>query len=192
MKASIWLAAVLLASTLTAAPASASVVRALAFGAMVDTADVIFVGEVVGVESQWVATSSGRAIVTRVTFLVERTLKGEPRLQHTLEFLGGRVGDVELTVPGVPSFSRGDRDVICAHTGRPEVSPIVGMAQGRFRVNRDPTTGESVVTMHDGYVLSDVREIGQPRNLVSASPLKTLTLNELADTIVRTVAGARR
>ena len=38
----------------------------------------------------------------------------------------------------------------------------------------------------------DVREIGQPRMLVSAAPLKTLTLKQLADAIVRTVAGARR
>ena len=168
-----------------AAAVRASVVAPMTFDALVGSADVVFRGTVVHVEPFWTATPSGRAIVTRVTFRVDRPLKGAASHEVALEFLGGRIDDVALQVSGVPQFEVGQVDVICARMGEPRVSPIVGFNQGRFRVNRERTSGRQFVTLHDGWALSSVAEIGKARVRSSATPLASLTLDVFEQSILQ-------
>lgn len=119
------------------------------FDELVAQAETIFFGEVVDQRSSWQENRDGRVIVTRVTFKIFQTLKGREAIQTQLEFLGGTIGDVTMAVEDVPQFRIGDRDILFVNTeGRP-VSPIVGVVHGRFRVVRDPATGQDVVRRHD-------------------------------------------
>ncbi len=174
------------------APAGASVVPPLGFERLVRTAELVFTGEVVDVNARWVDTPTGRAIVTAVTFRVERMLKGDPRVTVTLDFLGGRIGDLTLDVAGVPRFEIGQRAVICARGAGPHVSPIVGFNQGRFRVTRDPRTGRDHVTTHDGWAFATVGQLGQPRPLASAAPVATMTLESFEREILRAAGRGGR
>src|SRR5262245_60377486 len=104
-------------------PLSASAQTPYSFQDLVAEAGLIFTGEVMTVESRWVDSGKGRVIVTAVTFRIERLLKGQAGGETTLEFLGGRIGEVGLTVEGVPRFAVGDRDIVFrVDTERPQVS----------------------------------------------------------------------
>lgn len=176
----------------TAAGAAGSVVPPLPLDKLIASADVVFTGTVVRVETAWTGTRTGRAIVTRVTFRVERALKGEPARDLSLEFLGGRVGDDALEIHGAPQFEVGQRTVIFARMRGPEVSPLAGFNQGRFRVNRDPATGRDYVTTYDGSAFASVAEIGPARRDVSPRPVRTMTLDTFEQEIVRLQRGSRQ
>ena len=163
-----------------AAPTS---VVAPTFDELVARAESVVVARVVATRSTWVDSRAGRAIVTDVTFSIERTLKGPVYAERSLEFLGGTVGDDTLHVTGMPAFHVGDRDVLfIKDSGRP-VSPIVGFMYGRFPIVRDARTGVEMVRTHDGRPLAGVDEVGNPRPPASVSPLRTLSLDEFATAI---------
>jgi hypothetical protein len=160
---------VLLLITIFCGISHALEVPPLPFEVVVRSADVVFRGTVVRVESSWVSTESGPAIVTLVTFRVERTLKGKLGAELSLEFLGGRVGEEVLEVVGAPRFEVGQRDVICAQVDDRYVSPITGFNQGRFRINRDGTSGHEYVTTSSGFPVVNGAADSRTRTL-SLSP----------------------
>jgi len=166
---------VLLGLSRTAAPTS---VVAPTFDELVARAESVFAGRVVALRSTWVDSRAGRAIVTDVTFAIERTVKGPVYAERSLEFLGGTVGDDTLRVSGMPEFHVGDRDVLfVADTGRP-VSPLVGFMYGRFRVLRDSRTGTEMIRTHDGRPLGGVDEVGNRNAPATVAPLRTLSLDD--------------
>ena len=168
----VWLAvaAALVVVGLAGAPRAASVV-APTFDALVARSQVVFVGETLGVQSRWVSTPSGPAIVSVVTFKVVRTLKGELGGQTQLEFLGGTVGEHRMEIPGMPRFRVGDEDVLFVDERGQPVSPVVGFMHGRFRVLEDPGTRRRSVARHNFEPLASVRDIGAatPAPRVSAA-----------------------
>lgn len=173
---------------LTAATAHPTTILAPTFEELVARADEVFLARVVARQSSWVTSRSGRAIVTDVTFAVERTLKGEPRIQRTLEFLGGTVGDDTLAVVGIPEFRVNDRDVLFVRdAGRP-ASPLVGFSYGRFRVVRDATFGGDIIRTFDGRPLASLGDVGNARPPAFFRPARVLFLDEFLreiDTAVR-------
>ncbi len=127
-------AATIVFGMLATTPRAASVI-APTFDAMVTRAQAVFVGQTLDVHSRWVSTSSGRAIVTVVTFKVTRTLKGELGGQTQLEFLGGTVGEYRMEVPGIPRFRVGDEDVLFVdERGQPVSVADIGAAAPAPRV----------------------------------------------------------
>lgn len=183
--------AAVLVLLVTARSGMGSVVPVMTFEQVVTQAQLIFVGTVVRTESEWRTTPEGRAIVTVVTFRVERLHKGASQGEISLEFLGGRVGDVSLEVSGVPRFNVGQEDVICAVTAGPQVSPIAGFNQGRFRINRDVTTGRRYVTTHDGLVITGVQALGR-RELTAKSPSEGMTLEQFEQAISQAMRSTSR
>ena len=167
---------------LSRAAAPTSVV-APTFDELVARAESVFLGRVVALRSTWVDSRAGRAIVTDVTFAIERTVKGTVYAERSLEFLGGTIGDDTLRVSGMPEFHVGDRDVLfVSETGRP-VSPLVGFMYGRFRVVRDARTGTELVRTHDGRPLGSVDEVGNRNAPATVAPLRTLALDDFLGTV---------
>jgi hypothetical protein len=163
---------------LIAASAHSTSVLPPTFDELVARADDVILARVVARQSSWVTSRSGRAIVTDVTFVIERTLKGESRIQRTLEFLGGTVGDVSLAVAGIPEFQVNDRDVLFVRdTGRP-ASPLVGFSYGRFRVVRDATFGTDIIRTFDGRPLASLDDVGNTRPPAFLRPARVLSLDE--------------
>jgi hypothetical protein len=163
---------------LTADSARSTSILAPTFEEIVARADQVVLARVVAHQSSWVTSRSGRAIVTDVTFAIERTLKGQSRVQRTLEFLGGTVGDDTLTVAGMPEFRLNDRDVLFVRdSGRP-ASPLVGFSYGRFRVVRDATFGGDTIRTFDGRPLASLADVGNPRPPALIRPLGVLSLEE--------------
>ena len=153
-----------LAAIALSAGVRATTVVAPTFEALVAQADAIVESEVVDTASRIVAQRDGAPIVTDVYFRVEKVLKGAPASTLILQFLGGQVGDLGFRVDGVPSFSKGDRDVLFAITAAPQVSPIVGMMHGRVRITADAAARQYIVRAFDGTPLRDLRVLGSTAN----------------------------
>jgi len=162
--------------------ARATTVVAPSFEELVAQADVVFEGEVFDTRARVSAERDGSPIVTDVYFRIAKTLKGASAPTIVLQFLGGEVGDVGFKVDGIPTFVRGDRDVIFADTSARVVSPIVGMMHGRVRITADGADRQDIVRLFDGRPLREVAAFGaaaaQP--LLSAKPAMSLGAFESA------------
>lgn len=165
-----------------AASAWPTTIVAPSFQELVARAEQVVVAQVAARRSAWVSSRSGRAIVTDVTFRIERTLKGTVYAERSLEFLGGTVGDDTLEVDGMPEFRVGDRDVLFIRdSGRP-ASPLVGFMYGRFRIVRDRVTGAETVRTHDGRPLASLADVGNGRPPARMAPF-ALSLDEFVRAI---------
>ena len=163
---------------LSASVARATVVEAVTFQELVKSADRIFVGEVISVESFRADVDAGRRIRTRVTFSVNETLRGRG-LAVVLEFLGGTVDDLPQEVLGMPRFLKGERYVVFARDGDRWVNPVVGYTQGLLSVSRDLRDGSFRVLTANGAPLSAVTAIDQPQNRVAATMSIPMPLSAL-------------
>ena len=159
------------------------------FDELVARSQTVFVGQTLDVRSQWVSTSTGRAIVTLVTFKVLRTLKGELGGQTVLEFLGGTVGEYRMEVAGMPKFRVGDEDVLFVDDRGQPVSPVVGFMHGRFRILEDPASGRRSVARYNLEPLASVSDLGAPSVPARVSSARALTLGAFEDEISRAVRG---
>ena len=81
----------------------------MTFAEMASEANLIVRGYVADQRAEWITGEDGTGILTVVTFRIERTLKGDARIQIPLEFLGGTIGDTTLELSHVPTFEVGDR-----------------------------------------------------------------------------------
>jgi hypothetical protein len=161
------------------------------FESLVSSANTIFVGEVMDVRSEWIATRQGRAITTYVTFKVEDVWKGAVGAVTQLEFLGGTMGDTTMEVVGMPTFHEGQRSVLFVHGEVRAASPLVGFWHGRMRVEKDPY-GVDRVRTYDGRSLGNPSEVGAQRtnSLVSVTPMRLADLEGAVRS--RVLAGRAR
>jgi hypothetical protein len=124
--------------------AAASIVRALDLAELTARADQIVVGDIVDVRSDW--DSSHRTIFTTVDVLVRESWKGGTPKDARIHIrqLGGTVGDIEMTVHGMPAFSLGERALLfLGRTG------VVGMSQGKRALRRSASDGTWQVSPPD-------------------------------------------
>jgi hypothetical protein len=188
-RAVIALAAVL--SLFVAAPATPTSILPPTFDELVARADEVVLARVVARRSAWVVSRAGRAIVTDVTFSIERTLKGPVYTQRTLEFLGGTVGEDTLSIDGLPDFHVGDRDVLFVRAAGRPASPLVGFSYGRIRVVRDGVFGVETVRTHDGRALASVADIGNATPPAVVRPPRLMSLDEFLAAIASAVRAER-
>jgi hypothetical protein len=122
------LASVLLAARQTLA----STVLPLELGELSARAESIVVGTVADVTPRFNAART--LILSDVTVAVEESLAGASVSYLTVTEYGGRVGDLELVVPGLPRFERGDRVVVFVCRDALGLPRTCGASQGRLRV----------------------------------------------------------
>ena len=139
----LWMASAALALTQSA---GATVARQVSFDQKVDQAETILVGKCLKTQSAF--DSSGRWIVTRATFQVEKSIKGNGG--QTIEVLlpGGSVGGIHQETVGVPSFQTGDERVLFVK--RTELGPsVLYMDQGSYEVRKDSAGRRSVAPVRN-------------------------------------------
>lgn len=131
-----------------AAPARASLVLALDLPTMVTRSDHVAVVDVASVKADWDANHE--QILTTVDLVVVENWKGNqtPGAHFTIVQPGGTVGDLTQVVHGITHFVPGERAVVFL-SGRAERAHVVGMAQGKRIVRRDPSSGRLLVHAPD-------------------------------------------
>ena len=132
-----------------AGPALGTVVEHLDFKGLEEYADVVVLGAVVGTHSEW--TADAKTIVTLTRIWVQRKLKGDPGAGDiTVTVLGGTVGSHTVRVPGAPSFLVGERVFLFLQRRADGSYGVVSLAQGSFKVHKDPATGRDVLRRDPG------------------------------------------
>lgn len=142
---------------LLAAASQATTVLPVDASKAVDTAELIFTGHVVAMET---ATSrDGLFPFTFVTFEIAEILKGSAEDTNlTLRFEGGDLEEREetLEVVGIPQFNLGDEVLLFVRNNGRAACPLVGWWQGRLDFQPHPATGERLLVDYRGRVLEGV------------------------------------
>lgn len=128
----------------------ATTVLEKSFSSLVQDAEVIAVGTVTAIETEWDAQKE--APFTLVTFSDLEVLKGdESQTEITLHFLGGPTPDgLIMQIAGVPQFTLGERYVIFCIGNQHHAVPLVGLWQGVYRVVFDAERGIDTIHNHAG------------------------------------------
>ncbi len=128
--------------------ARATTVIEQSFSSLVQDAEVIAIGTVSAIATEWNAEKE--APFTLVTFSDLDVLKGdESQTEITLHFLGGPTPDgLVMQIAGVPQFSLGERTVIFCQGNQHQAVPLVGMWQGVYRVMFDAERGTETIHNH--------------------------------------------
>jgi hypothetical protein len=159
----------LIASTLFAPSAArGTTVVAPTFEQLVSQAEVIFQGAVTDVRSEWAGAGAERHIVTYVTCRVEERFKGNVGATYSIRLLGGTVGGETMLVTDAPKFNVGDRDILFVENNGSQFVPLVGISHGRFRVDREQSTGRDVVMTNERKPLSNVSQLGRNKRAATA------------------------
>lgn len=165
-----------------AVAARATSVQPPTFSELVDESDGIYRGRVVSVDPRRAATPDGTSLIkTFVTFAIERALKGPARDEIVLELLGGTIGGESLDVGGMPRFSAGQREILFVQRNGIQFCPLVRLAHGRYRVQRDDATGLDYVARDNHEPLTSTDEVTLPlAHLPPRGPARAAALREQA------------
>jgi hypothetical protein len=176
------------------ASASATTIRSMSTAEMVTESTVIVRGTVGAQRGLFNADKS--RIYTDSTVLVTRVIAGTgvghgvgptTRLERiSVRQIGGRVGEVSMTVPGVARLAPGEDVVLFLRTDGTR-HYLVGMAQGKFSLRKGPE-GQTLV----GRNLSGLHFLPSRGKPVGHSPVTPPpeTYNALVERI-RTAGGLR-
>jgi hypothetical protein len=151
----------------SAPPAQASLVLALDTNELARRADHIAVVDVIAVQSDW--DSQHRKIITTVDLSVVESWKGgaAPASHFKIMQQGGTVGDTAMVVFGQSQFTPGERTLVFLR-GNAGAAGVVGMAQGKRPMRRDPASGQWMVNGADRAGLHLVAP-ANPRASISTS-----------------------
>lgn len=178
---------VLMAFAALALPQStgATVARQVSFDQKVDQAETILLGKCLNTESSFDPT--GKWIVTRATFQVEKSIKGNAGQTIEVVLPGGTVGGIHQETVGVPSFQTGDERVLFVK--RNAIGPsVLYMDQGSYEVQKDSAGRRSVAPVSSDLVLLD----SQSGKVAPAESIRTLESFEREVSAAAQRVGAER
>lgn len=161
--------------------ANATTVIPPKFDELVGRAQLIIEGEVTNLQSQWIGEGAEHRIVTYVTFKVDDALKGDPGTTYSIRMLGGTVDGRTMEVTDAPKFKVGDHDLLFIENNGSQFIPLVGIQHGRFRIQKDQTGRETLLT-GVGQPLADVSQLGNDEAAISHSKA-ALSLNDFKTAI---------
>lgn len=151
------------------------------FDHLLTRAQVIFEGEVTGVQSQWIGEGSEHRIVTFVTFKVDDCLKGDAGTSYTMRMLGGTVDGETMEVTDAPKFAVGDHDLLFVENNGSQFIPLVGIRHGRFRIHQQQN-GDQTLSTGEDETLTDVGQLGSNEKAMSVGH-QPLTLKDFKERI---------
>lgn len=138
--------------------------------ALTRASDLVVRGTVVRVEPRW--TEDKRRIITDSEILISEVLKGNVTGKTVVVMQpGGVLGEVGQMVHGTAKFSLGDEVVVFLEK-RGDRAFVVGLAQGRFLVDRSGPTpmvkgGEDDLFLVDAKTHQPVEAPNQPMSLAA-------------------------
>jgi hypothetical protein len=132
--------------------ARAATFEAMDFDRLADEAEQIFIGTV---DAAIPLALRPRHIVTDFRFVDIELVKGQPPGPTAMvRMLGGTVGDLQLAIPGAPTFRVGQRYLVFIAGNNRVMFPTLGGSQGIFQVRRDWVTGQTQVFDYVGRPVS--------------------------------------
>ena len=159
---------------------SAAVVLSFSLEQLVQEADLVVLGSCVETTGAWDADK--KVIFTYITLALEECLKGDPcptpiRIQQ----LGGKVGEVLMTVTGAPKFYENERVILFLKKSSSNYYHVAGLAQGKYSVIQ---RGEAFYVKRNLAGLTLVKKSGPTPQLQSRNePEEEVNLQRFIKTI---------
>ena len=119
--------------------ARATTVEPLALEDLVKRAHHIVSGKVRNSRTYW--SADRKLILTSYTIEVDESIKGRPPKTFELTTIGGKIGDLELQVSGMPSFAKDENVVVFTESSGP-YEVVMGLGQGKFTVENGEVFNE--------------------------------------------------
>ena len=141
----------------------ASLLRAMSLGELTQTADSIVVGNVVSVSAAWDLQHRRRIAIVQP---------------------GGSVGEMEMTVGGMPSFSVGEKLLLFLQGQRR--FQVAGMSQGKRGVVWNEASKQWQAEAPD---TEDVVEVGPGAKLRQAKRRGPIPLSDLREQVLRAIGN---
>ena len=116
-----------------AVPAFATTVRKMELPELVSASDSIVQGRVESVESRW----ENNQAFTYTSVNVDDPLKGGRRRAVLIRQIGGKIGNLNVTVSGMPQFKRGDQVIVFLKNRVDGTFDVVGLNQGKYEIVND-------------------------------------------------------
>jgi hypothetical protein len=146
--------------------------RAMSLPELVTSANEIVVGKVVSVSAAW--DPSHRKILSTIGVQIEESWKGLASGSIAIVQPGGTVGEIEMTVHGMPRFAVGERALLFLQ-GHNHFQ-VVGMSQGKRPLSWDTDRKQWLVESPD---VGDVVEADARGRLRPVGPSARVTLDDL-------------
>ena len=141
--------------------------RPLAIPDLVARSDIVVIGTVATVRSDWHSTR--KIVFTGIKLEVDEVLKGSVTA-NSLNFYqtGGRSGAVVSAIAGTPVFDPQERVLLFLYMNREGRLAVVGLFQGKFSIEMDSSSGQQMVVRRVPGVLQPLDKIPleQARRLV--------------------------
>jgi hypothetical protein len=169
----------------TAFSPQASLLRAMNLGELVSLSDTIVVGKVVSQSAAW--DPQHRRIISTIEVAVEESWKGQDAVGRSVTIVqpGGSVGDLEMTVQGMPSFWAGEKSLLFLQGQRH--LQVVGMSQGKRALAWNDQSKQWLVKSPE---MEGVVEVGPDAKLRQAKRQAVSLLDDLREQVKRMVANA--
>ncbi len=143
-------------------PISATMVDAPDIDSLISQSDYIVRVVVRSATPEWREHAGRRYIGTRVELEIRDVIKGAPPSPLVLDLIGGRIGQDELVVEGVPAFHAGDQHVLFVHGEQRKMFPLVALMHGVYPIIREGNTGEEFVFRSSGQPLYSAQDVSRP------------------------------
>ncbi|MEO6003567.1 MAG: hypothetical protein ABIZ04_05485 [Opitutus sp.] len=148
-----------------------------AFPELVNESDFIVRAKVESVVPEERTLPDGRQVVfSNVQLVVTETIAGKPPTPLVLRVLGGRIGDLDISISGTPKFAVGDESIFFVQGNGRQIYPLVRMMHGLYRVQKESGNGREYIERSDGVPLRNISDVARPvRELaLSAAERKAL------------------
>ena len=152
-------------------------------GSLVTSARVIVYGRVTSTRAQ---SSDRTRIETVVTVDAADYFKGDLGREVTFVVPGGTLGRYRTVVSGAPQLAVGDDVVLFLGTRGPALPYLVRLSEGVFRVQRDPRSGQRILSRHPMVAQSTAWQ-----RVARGAPGQPLSVNTFG-AMVRELAGGAR
>ncbi|MCK5683359.1 hypothetical protein KAJ27_04540 [bacterium] len=121
-------------------------------------ADIVFIGTVSDIYSEWKGEQYKSKIHTYVTFSELEIISGNYK-ENTIvvRLAGGEIDDVRVQYSGVPEFRLGNRNLLFLSGNYKALCPISGWSQGIFHLVYDYDTGEESLLSYEGKLVQEIR-----------------------------------
>jgi hypothetical protein len=111
---------------------------------------------------EWREHAGRRYISTKVELEVRDAIKGTTPARLVLDLLGGRIGDDEMVIEGMPRFNVGDEQILFVHAEQRKMFPLVALMHGVYPIVHETRTGEDYVFRSNGLPLYSAQDVSLP------------------------------
>ncbi|MBI2813115.1 MAG: hypothetical protein HYX71_02380 [Opitutae bacterium] len=150
-------------------PAIATMVDAPDIDSLISQSDYIVRAVVKAATPEWREHAGRRYISTKVELEIREVIKGAPPARLVLDLIGGRIGEEELVVEGLPRFGVGDDQILFVHGEQRKMFPLVALMHGVYPVFRDAKTGQDYVMRSNGRPLYSAQDVSLPMTTPTAA-----------------------